>query len=46
MFDVPRLNFNPLLLNAKSVEKVNLVNKDHIPVAFNFNPESIRGDAR
>lgn len=46
MFDVPRLSFNPLLMNAKSIEKINLVNKDHIPVSFNFSQESIRGEAR
>lgn len=46
MFDVPRLNFNPLLLNAKSVEKIKLLNKDHIPVAFNFSHESVKGEPR
>jgi len=46
MFDVPRLNFNPLLLNAKSVEKITLLNKDHIPVSFNFSNESVKGEPR
>jgi len=46
MFDVPRLNFNPLLLNAKSVEKITLLNKDHIPVSFNFSAESVKGEPR
>lgn len=46
MFDVPRINFNPLLLNAKCIEKVKLLNKDHIPVSFNFNADSIKGDSR
>lgn len=46
MFDVPRLNFNPLLLNAKSVEKIKLLNKDHIPVAFHFSNESVKGEPR
>jgi hydrocephalus-inducing protein len=46
MFDVPRLNFNPLLLNAKSVEKIKLLNKDHIPIAFNFSNESVKGEPR
>jgi len=46
MFDVPRLNFNPLLLNAKSIERIQLMNKDHIPVSFNFSQDSVRGDNR
>ena len=46
MFDVPRLNFNPLLLNAKSVEKIKLFSKDHIPVAFHFINESVKGKPR
>jgi len=46
MFDVPRLTFNPLLLQAKSSEKINLMNKDHIPVSFSFSNESIRGEAK
>lgn len=46
MFDVQRLKFNPLLLNAKSAEKIKLLNKDHIPVAFHFINESVKGEPR
>lgn len=43
-FDIGKINFGPLLLGGKNREMVSLKNLEEVPLAFNFDKESIRGD--
>ncbi len=38
------INFGPLLIGGKNVEKVSMHNIEKIPIQFNFDRESIKGD--
>ena len=38
-----KLKFGPLLLQGKNKDTVKIVNEEHIPFAFNFARESVRG---
>ena len=39
-----KLKFGPLLLQGKNKDTVKIINQEHIPFAFNFSRESIRGN--
>jgi hydrocephalus-inducing protein len=43
-FDVGKINFGPLLLGGKNKEIVMLKNLEEVPLAFNFERESIKGE--
>lgn len=43
LFDSGKIKFGPLLLGGKNREVVQLINQEHIPFAFNFAKESIKG---
>ena len=42
-FDVGMVNFGPLLINGSNKKVIKLKNIEHIPFAFAFNKESIKG---
>ena len=42
-FDIGRINFGPLLIGGKNREAVFLKNLEEVPLAFNFDRESIKG---
>lgn len=44
LLETGKVNFGPLLLGGKSKEVVNLINQEHLPFAFSFDKESIRGN--
>jgi hydrocephalus-inducing protein len=43
-FDVGKVNFGPLLIGEKNKEIVRLKNVEDIPIAFNFDKNTIFGD--
>ena len=43
-FDIGRINFGPLLIGGKNRESVVLKNLEEVPLAFNFDRESIKGE--
>ena len=45
MFESGKLKFGPLLINGSNKETFKIINQEHIPFAFNFSKESIRGSS-
>lgn len=45
MFEHGKVKFGPLLINGHNTETVKLINQEHIPFAFNFSKESVRGSS-
>lgn len=45
MFESGKLKFGPLLISGHNKETVKISNQEHIPFAFNFSKESIRGSS-
>lgn len=45
MFESAKLKFGPLLINGHNKETIKLINQEHIPFAFNFSKDSVRGSA-
>jgi hydrocephalus-inducing protein len=45
LFESGKLKFGPLLLNGKNKESMKIINQEHIPFAFNFAKDSIKGSA-
>ncbi len=43
--DTGKVNFGPLLLNGKAKETVRIKNLEGVPIQFNFDKESLKGDA-
>lgn len=43
-FDVGKVNFGPLLLGGKNKEIVHLKNLETVPMSFNFERESVKGE--
>jgi len=43
LLESSRIKFGPLLLQGKNKEVVKIINQEHIPFAFNFTKESVRG---
>jgi len=43
-FDVGKVNFGPLLLGGKNREVVHLKNVEDVPMSFNFERSSVRGN--
>lgn len=44
LLESSRLKFGPLLLQGKNKEVIKIINQEHIPFAFNFTRESVRGN--
>lgn len=44
LLETSRVKFGPLLLQGKNKETVRIINQEHIPFAFNFTRESVRGN--
>ena len=42
-FDTGKINFGPLLIGGKNKEIISLKNLEDVPLAFNFDKESIKG---
>lgn len=45
MFESGKLKFGPLLISGHNKETIKIINQEHIPFAFNFSKESIRGSS-
>ena len=43
LLESSRVKFGPLLLQGKNKEVIKIINQEHIPFAFNFTKESVRG---
>ena len=43
-FDVGKINFGPLLIGGQGKETIKLKNLEDVPIPFNFDKESIRGE--
>lgn len=43
-FDMGKINFGPLLIGGKNKEIVSIKNLEEVPLTFNFDRESIRGE--
>ena len=43
LLESSRVKFGPLLLQCKNKEVIKIINQEHIPFAFNFTKESVRG---
>lgn len=43
LFQTGKLKFGPLLLQGKNKETIRIINQEHIPFAFNFSKESVKG---
>lgn len=44
LLESSRVKFGPLLLQGKNKEVIKIINQEHIPFAFNFTKESVRGN--
>jgi len=44
LLESSRVKFGPLLLQGKNKETIKIINQEHIPFAFNFTKESVRGN--
>jgi len=44
IFDVGKVDFGPLLVQGRNKETVILKNLEDVPIAFQFERESVRGD--
>ena len=44
LLETSRVKFGPLLLQGKNKESIKIINQEHIPFAFNFTKESVRGN--
>ncbi len=44
LLETSRVKFGPLLLQGKNNESIKIINQEHIPFAFNFSKESVRGN--
>ena len=43
-FEMGKINFGPLLIGGKNKEVVGIKNMEEVPLTFNFDRESIRGE--
>jgi len=43
LFETSKVDFGPLLVGGKNRESVKLVNQEHIPFTFAFDPKSVKG---
>lgn len=43
-FEMGKINFGPLLIGGKNKEVVSIKNMEEVPLTFNFDRESIRGE--
>jgi hydrocephalus-inducing protein len=43
-FEVGKVDFGPLLINGRNKEIVRLKNLEEVPISFNFDRESIKGE--
>jgi len=43
-FDMGKINFGPLLIGGKNKEVVSIKNMEDVPLTFNFDKESVRGE--
>ena len=43
-FDMGKINFGPLLIGGKNKEIVCIKNMEEVPLTFNFDKQSIRGE--
>lgn len=43
-FDMGKINFGPLLIGGKNKEIVNIKNMEDVPLTFNFDKESVKGE--